>query len=375
MNGATACRPRQRVAIVGSGIVGLAHAWAAARRGHEVIVIERDSAAVGASIRNFGLGLVLGQPQGDLFTLAMESRRLWLDLLPRIGAWHKAQGSLTVATDAAEWAVLQAFQATLGAAYDTQLQGSGSLATHGLKGLGALYSPHEIALSSRAVLPAFTHYLAAHHGVRFLFETLVQGLDGTRLHTTAGLIDADRVFVCAGHDHQTLLADAFRPLGLQRCALQMMRVAAPGLRLGPALMTGLSTLHYASFSQSDALAGPLSQLSSHVQATRPDVLAHGVHLIVQQIEPDGDLIIGDSHHRAFSPSPFCDDRIDQRLLEMAESLLQRPLRVLERWQGVYGSGPRPYEVIDAHDGVTAVAITAGIGMSVSLALAERLLSR
>ena len=52
------------VAIVGAGIVGLAHALAAVRLGKRVIVIDRDARANGASIRNFGFVTVTGQKAG-----------------------------------------------------------------------------------------------------------------------------------------------------------------------------------------------------------------------------------------------------------------------------------------------------------------------
>jgi len=361
----------RRVAIVGAGVVGLAHALAAARRGDHVTVFERDAQAVGASVRNFGLGLVLGQAPGDMRDLALRSRALWLDLLPRLGVWHKALGSLTVARDAVQWRVLQAFQATLGEAYETRLLSADDVAQHHAVGLGGLFSPNEIALEARQVVPALAAWLALTHGVRFHFGTLVHGIALPHIETSAGRFAADEVVVAAGHDFQTLYPEAFATLSLRRCALQMQRLADPGVAFGPTLLTGLSCLHYPSFTQNPALAAPLAELKDHVQATQPALLEHGIHLIIQQVGQGGELIIGDSHHYSATPGPFQHEAVDQLILAEAAALLQRPLRVTERWQGVYASGSRPYEVLNPALGVRAVAITSGVGMSIALALAER----
>jgi glycine/D-amino acid oxidase-like deaminating enzyme len=62
------------LAVVGAGIIGLACALAAVRRGLSVVVIERSPRSLGASIRTFGFVTVTGQDA--------------------IGIWHRRAGIL-----------------------------------------------------------------------------------------------------------------------------------------------------------------------------------------------------------------------------------------------------------------------------------------
>ncbi len=366
---------RHRTAIIGAGIVGLAHAWAASLRGDAVTVYERDLQASGASVRNFGLGLVLGQPAGDLLDLARQSRQLWLDFFAETGCWHKAEGSLVVARNAAELRVLEAFQEARGVQYGTELLGPSGLAEHHVAGLGGLFSASEIAIDARQALVHLTRWLAERHGVVFEFGVQVNGIDLPHLETSRGRRAADEVVLCSGHDFQTLYPQHFAALGIRRCTLQMQRVAKAGLRIGPTLMTGLSTLHYGAFTECAALAEPLAALRTEVALREPALLEHGIHLIVQQVGHAGELIIGDSHAIGAATSPFNLAVVDKLILELAESLLQWPLEVRERWQGVYASGRRPYEVLHPAPSVQAVTITSGIGMSIAFALARRSMAR
>src|SRR5579863_4238154 len=80
------------VAVVGAGIVGLAHALAAAKAGKRVVVIDRDPRANGASIRNFGFITVTGQDRGESWALARRTRDIWAEIAPEAGIAVEQKG-------------------------------------------------------------------------------------------------------------------------------------------------------------------------------------------------------------------------------------------------------------------------------------------
>ena len=100
------------VIVVGAGMLGIAHAWAAAKRGLSVAVIERSRQAHGATIRNFGQVIVTGQPPGMMLSHAQQARELWLDLAAKAGFHVRANGALVLARNADEATVLQEFADT-----------------------------------------------------------------------------------------------------------------------------------------------------------------------------------------------------------------------------------------------------------------------
>lgn len=87
---------RAEIAIVGAGIIGLAHAYLAARAGKKVAVFERNPAALGASIRNLGMIWPIGQPHGPLHALAIRSRPVWLGVLQEAGLPFSPSGAFAL---------------------------------------------------------------------------------------------------------------------------------------------------------------------------------------------------------------------------------------------------------------------------------------
>ena len=364
---------RADVVVVGSGIVGLGAAFAAVRRGLSVIVIDRTDAPVGATVRNFG-HICIGAQTGEARRLGEISRDLWLRLAHDAGFWLRESGTLVAARGADELAVLEA------AARDDDPVGGVRMLTaddllqraplraEGLLG-GALIEG-DLQANPREAASAIVAHLAS-AGVDFRFRTSVTAVATGRVETARGPIEAGQVVVAVNHDIDQLLPEVAERLGVVRCALDMMRVATELPRpLSAPLLTGWSLLRYGRF----AALPETSALRARLHAERPDHAALDLNQMYTQL-PDGSLVLGDSHARAVQPGPFQPEAAFEAFLDEARSLFAGgDLRVLERWQGVYASGPDEFLVDTPADGVLAIAATTGIGMTCGLGLAESTLS-
>lgn len=363
------------LAVVGAGILGLAHAYAAVKRGLRVAVFERTGTPLGASVRNFGMGLVTGQPPGIMLDLARESRAIWLHLAARAHFSAREAGTLLFARTQAEHAVLQEFMTVRARQFDYRaslLEGERLQALYGGRfghHRAALHGTEDLQLYSREAMPALVAYLHS-QGVHFRFHTQVHGTADGRLSTSTGEFSAERVVVCSGHDYVTLFAQRLQAMNLKQCRLQMLRLKSEQpLPLTHAVLTGLSCTHYGAFSDLPTARAVHEEIETHA----PLLNKHGIHLLVSPT-PYQELIVGDSHHYGTDAPPFNSEEIDQLLLALTEQTLATRVQVLERWQGVYGSkGPGPFSAlaIDAHTSV--VLMHTGIGMSVGLGLGERVI--
>ena len=362
------------LAIVGGGIVGLAHALAASRLGLSVVVIDRDPQATGASIRNFGFVVVSGEERGSVWQRAMRSRDVWLDVAGHAGIEVLQRGSIVVARKSAALAVIEAFLKTeMGAG--CELLSPAELARRqpqldSQDFQGALWSPHEIRVESKGAIPRLADWLATEHGVNFRRGTAVQRIELPVIETSRGAIRAGKVVVCPGDDFATLFPERIAAYNVTRCKLQMLRLADPGFRLSAPVLSDLSLARYAGFA-----ALPEAAALKHLLATdEKAAVDNGVHLIVVQ-SADGSLVVGDSHHYGTALDPFASDIVDEIILkEYCKVFTRAQPKVIARWTGTYASADRTMFVDEPGPDIRLVMITGGNGASTAFAIAEEVVA-
>jgi D-hydroxyproline dehydrogenase subunit beta len=363
------------VAVVGAGIVGLAHAYIAAKSGRRVVIFERSPAARGASIRNFGMIWPIGQPPGKLHALALRSREIWIDVLREAGLPFRQTGSLHVTYEPDEAAVAQEFAERAPAlGYECAwlparqtLQKTQAVRPDGL--LGSLWSASELTVDPRQVVKMLPEFLTATYGVRCFFNTPVQQIEHNIVTAGGRTWKTGMVIVTPGDDFQTLFPECFQSAGLTRCKLQMMRTAPQpdNWKLGASLAFGPSFLHYPTFQ----ICASLGALKERMTRELSELLRWGIHIMASQTA-SGEITLGDSHEYGLAVNVFDRPIIDGLILNYAKRYMRLPdFSIRERWHGVYAKHPElPYLRASPEPGVQVVTVTGGIGMTLSFGIAE-----
>ncbi|MFI0238512.1 TIGR03364 family FAD-dependent oxidoreductase [Streptomyces sp. NPDC016845] len=365
-------RDRSDLVVVGAGIVGLAHAVEAVRRGLRVTVVERDRRPVGASVRNFGHCCVTAQ-RGELLDLATRSRAGWLDAAARAGLWAPEAGALVVARSATELAVLEELREERGAdavrlrTRDETGDALGRAADDRADLAGGALLPADLRVNPREAAPQLAAWLARQPGVSIAWGTNVTGVETGTVHTSRGPVHGDQILLCVGHDLDRLYPDEAAAHGIERCRLSMARIEAPAaFRSDAAILTATSMLRYDAFTATPSAAALRAEVNGH----SAELLDVGANVMFTRLS-DGSVLVGDSHAYDTTEVPFQDEAVTALLLREVARVLGVPeVRVTERWQGVYASSRRgPLFVRDVATGVRAVSVTSGVGMTLSFGLA------
>ena len=363
-----------RVTIVGGGILGTAHALEAVDRGHEVVQLEREPEARGATVRNFGLVWVSGRARGEL-AAAMRSRELWEKLgadIPDIG--FRPAGSITLLRTPGEVAVAEEVMARADAGcrgFALLEPGDVRALNPVLRGryLAGLHCSHDAAVESRQALPAMREHMVASGRYTFIPRTEARSVTGTAVLDDRGnRHDGDLVLVCAGAAHGGLVREIAGELPIRRVRLQMMQTEPLDEPLTTAIADGDSFRYYPGFT------GPALNTLRRNESQDAVADEHRMQLLcVQRLH--GGLTIGDTHEY---DEPFDFDVTEAPyayLVDVVEEFLGRALPpVRQRWAGVYSQCIDPDQLVcrtSPDDGVWVITGPGGRGMTLGPAIAEQ----
>lgn len=359
--------------VIGAGIVGLATARALALRGYQVSVFDRNERAVGASIRNFGMIWPIGQPEGVLYERALRSRSIWTEVLQRSGCWYSQQGSLHMAYHADEWTVLQEFKEASQPTRPLALLSPGQTRERssivqpaGL--LGSLYSADEMIVDPRQAIGSIPSYLAEQYGVTFHWNTAISQIEYPKVWSGKRQWSADEIYVCSGVDFETLYPEAFAEAPITKCKVQMLRLEAQNVDIGPSLCGGLSLIHYKGF-----LSAPsLPRLLERYQREKSEYMEWGIHVMASQ-NGLGEITVGDSHEYGLTFDPFDRTAVNALVLDYLRTFTTFPsYQIQQTWHGIYPKHTQGKTewVTSPESGVTVINGLGGAGMTLSFGLCE-----
>ncbi|MGI9579230.1 MAG: NAD(P)/FAD-dependent oxidoreductase [Microthrixaceae bacterium] len=232
-----------RVLVVGGGIIGTAHAHEAVERGFDVVHFEANPETREASVRSLGtLSFSAASPGLDL-ELSMKADLAWQRMLGPSTNTTTGQpvlrrtGSLTVATDAEEWATLE----KLAASADADLRSWSLLGREesektsaALQGqfTGSLRSSLDAVLDPAAALSSLRRQMEESGRYRFSAGTEIRDVESDGVVDYAGRVTkGDFVVLCPGSSFRLASSVLRQPSTLRPVRIQAVETGPPIRRI------------------------------------------------------------------------------------------------------------------------------------------------
>ena len=326
-----------KIIIIGGGIIGTSHAYAALKAGHDVIQLERDAVARSASVRNFGLIWVSGRRSGLELDCAIRARQLWEEIAKDIPTMSfRKNGSITLAKNEAELRVMEECirKEDAGARNWSILSKAETQRINpALKGnfIASLWCPLDAAVEPGSVLHSIREQILQKE--KYVWRSNVDVVDVRSDSSTVSAIaksgevfEGDFLIHCPGADHTSLFKDQLDTAPIRKVRLQMMSTAIFSEELTTSIADGDSMRYYPAYQ--------VPTLDKLPPQNKIAELNHMQLLLVQRI--DGTLTIGDTHEYT-EPFEFkLEEDPYTYLHDVASDLIGRKLPpITNRWDGVY----------------------------------------
>jgi D-hydroxyproline dehydrogenase subunit beta len=330
---------RLRVAIVGGGITGLAHALLFRKIGAEVSLFERDKELNGASPYAYGNLWPIGvawQEKAD----AHRSLRTWLQIISMARAWCQHSGSLHIARDDGEKALLSEYfkhdgnsdLSLLNARQIKSISPSVNIPSHTM----GLHSRTERLFSPRHMLGSLQR-LAREQGVKTHAGESVLEIQPRVLVTRQRRQGFDCCVVCTGGWPSNILGLPENRTPLLDCKLQMLALEPQrsDMEIGPTLSAGATLFHSPSFREL-----PSFYIAHRIFKEKyPYLIRFGIHTNIAKTK-GGNILVGDSHQYSETRKWESHEEIDMLMLQYARGYSRAVTgRVAGRWVGHYVKTP------------------------------------
>jgi len=253
------------VLVIGGGIVGAASAYHLAKRGADVLLLEADQLASGATGRNLGFIWVHTRNAGPELDLVMTTRTGLEDLPEELGVDFglRCRGGLIYFTSEAQAVVMREFvQRRTADGVPMQLL-DGAEARYLAPILpdtvvGATFCPLDAQIDSRRYVRAFA-LAAQRHGATIHEGTAARAIevDGsriTRVDTDLGPVSAGQVVLAAGAWTPAIGRQLGLDLPIHPMRLQIVKTEPMAPRLEHLLYGPAAVKQYSIFQQLDSFA-------------------------------------------------------------------------------------------------------------------------
>ncbi len=366
------------LAIVGAGVLGTFHAYHAALRGLNVVVLEKDLFPQEASVRNFGQVVPSGFALGRWHQYGRYSTQLYTSIQEKFDIGIRNNGSTYIASSEDELQLLQELQAIFHSSdYPSTLISKDELllkypCIDSNYALGALEFPQEVSVESRKMIHQLHAYLNETAHIDFKYATPVLSLNdkGSEVEiqtSTNERIAAARTIVCNGRDFRLLYPEVFAQSNIEVVKLNMMVTKPmPEVKLPGNILTGLTIRRYESFKALDGYKNLNWDNVNH------EAIRLGIHILFKQ-RIDGSIVIGDSHQYADAARNEdlgfdVDMSVNQLILDESKKILNlENWEIQNYWNGYYAQMKGDEEIFDykISDNIKIVTAIGGKGMTAS----------
>jgi FAD dependent oxidoreductase TIGR03364 len=373
--------------VVGSGVLGTFHALAAAKKGLRILLTEKDSYPINATVRNFGQVVPSGMPS-QWFDFGKRSLAIYREIQSEFNVSVRNNGSVYIASDDQEQQLLHELKQIMdGRGYDAQLLTRSQClkmwqALNGEYCKEGLYFPSELSVEPEQMIYRVLEYASSkfsnlsYRPSCAIIDCSVQSALVRVVTANQEIFTAEKVIVCNGGEFKLLFTDLFKSSGIVVSKLQMLRtLPLPEVKLEGNILTGLTIRRYESFEECPSFA--TASLPEHLS----ELKKWGIHILFKKAI-DGSIIIGDSHEYADVPEMDnlgfgTNHYINELMLQEAQRIVDFDVRqIASSWSGFYPQhNTKGIVEIDIEDKIHIRTAIGGKGMTSGAGYAEASIDR